>query len=121
MALLLVYLLGAMCISFLCSVLEASLMSTPISYITMREEEGYKLASKFKHFKQESSRPIAAILALNTIANTIGAAGVGAQATEVFGSKWFGLVSAITTIRPLEARASITISSVFMRVRAPFF
>lgn len=98
MALLLVYLLGAMCISFLCSVLEASLMSTPISYITMREEEGYKLASKFKHFKQESSRPIAAILALNTVANTIGAAGVGAQATEVFGSKWFGLVSAITTI-----------------------
>ncbi len=98
MTLLLVYLLGAMCISFLCSVLEATLMSTPISYITMREEEGYPLASKFKQYKQESSRPIAAILALNTIANTIGAAGVGAQATAVFGSKWFGLVSAITTI-----------------------
>ncbi|HBH21675.1 MAG TPA: hemolysin [Rikenellaceae bacterium] len=98
MALLLVYLLGAMSISFLCSVLEATLMSTPISYITMREDEGYKPATKFKQFKQESSRPIAAILSLNTIANTIGAAGVGAQATEVFGSKWFGLVSAITTV-----------------------
>lgn len=94
----LVFLLGAMLISFLCSVLEATLMSTPISYITMRDEEGYKPAAKFKKFKQDSSRPIAAILSLNTIANTIGAAGVGKQATEAFGSGWFGLVSAITTI-----------------------
>ena len=98
MTLLFIYLLGAMSISFLCSVLEATLMSTPISYITMREDEGYKAATKFKKFKQESSRPIAAILSLNTIANTIGAAGVGAQATAVFGSKWFGLISVITTI-----------------------
>lgn len=87
-----------MCISFLCSLLEATLMSTPLSYVTMREEEGYKPAVKFKQYKQESSRPIAAILSLNTIANTIGAAGVGQQATIVFGSAWFGVVSAITTI-----------------------
>ena len=87
-----------MCISFLCSLLEATLMSTPLSYVTMREEEGYKPAVKFKQYKQESSRPIAAILSLNTIANTIGAAGVGQQATIVFGRAWFGVVSAITTI-----------------------
>ncbi len=87
-----------MSISFLCSILEATLMSTPLSYITMREEEGYKPAIKFKQFKQESGRPIAAILSLNTIANTIGAAGVGRQCTLLFGSEWFGLVSAITTI-----------------------
>ena len=74
------------------------MLSTPLSYITMREEEGYKPATKFKHFKQESSRPIAAILCLNTIANTIGAAGVGRQTTILFGSEWFGCVSAITTI-----------------------
>ena len=94
MALLLVFLLGAMSISFLCSILEATLLSTPLSYITMREEEGYKPATKFK----QSSRPIAAILCLNTIANTIGAAGVGRQTTILFGSEWFGCVSAITTI-----------------------
>ncbi len=98
MVLLLVFLLGAMAVSFLCSVLESVLMSTPISYITMREDEGYAPAVKFKKFKQESSRPIAAILSMNTIANTIGAAGVGAQATAVFGSQWFGLVSAVTTV-----------------------
>ncbi|MBR5056079.1 MAG: DUF21 domain-containing protein [Bacteroidales bacterium] len=98
MTLLLVFLLGAMAISFLCSILEATLMSTPLSFITMKEEEGYKPATKFKQYKQDSSRPIAAILSLNTIANTIGAAGVGWQTTKVFGNEWFGLVSAITTI-----------------------
>ena len=95
---LLLFLIGAMAISFLCSVLEATLMSTPFSYIALREEEGYKPAPLMKKYKQDSSRPIAAILALNTIANTIGAAGVGRQATILFGSEWFGLVSAITTI-----------------------
>jgi len=95
---LLLFLLGAMAISFLCSILEATLMSTPLSYITLREEEGYKPASRMRRYKVDSSRPIAAILALNTIANTIGAAGVGREATILFGSEWFGLVSAITTV-----------------------
>ncbi len=98
MTLLFIFLLGAMLISFMCSILEASLMSTPLSYVNMREDEGYKPATRFKRYKTDNARPIAAILSLNTIANTIGAAGVGAQATEVFGSQWFGLVSAITTI-----------------------
>lgn len=98
MTLLIVFLLTAMAVSFMCSVLEATLLSTPLSYITMREEEGYKPAVKFKKFKQENSRPIAAILSLNTIANTIGAAGVGSQATVLFGSSWLGLTSAITTL-----------------------
>ena len=98
MTALLIFLLSAIGISFLCSLLEASLMSTPISYVTMREEEGYKPATRFKKYKLDSSRPIAAILSLNTIANTIGSAGVGAQATRLFGSEWFGLVSAIVTI-----------------------
>ncbi len=95
---LIIFLLGALGISFLCSILEASLMSTPISYITLKEEEGFKTASRLKHYKQDTSRPLAAILSLNTIANTIGAAGVGKQATLVFGSEWFGLVSALTTV-----------------------
>lgn len=98
MVLLLVYLFVCISVSFLCSVLEAVLMSTPISYITLREDEGYKPAGTMKKFKINSSRPIAAILSLNTIANTIGAAGVGRQATLVFGSAWFGVVSAVTTV-----------------------
>ena len=98
MGLLLLFLFMAMGISFLCSLLESVLMSTPISYITMREDEGDRNAKLFARLKEDIDRPIAAILSLNTIANTIGAAGVGRQATLLFGSEWFGLVSAITTI-----------------------
>ena len=98
MGLLLVFLFGAMGISFLCSVLESVLMSTSLSYINLREDEGYKPAKLMARYKDDTGRPLAAILTLNTIANTIGAAGVGMQATQVFGSKWFGLVSACVTM-----------------------
>ena len=98
MTLLLVFLLGAMAVSFLCSVLESVLMSTPISFITMKEEDGDRNAKQFLKLKSEPDRPLTAILSLNTIANTIGAAGVGQQATLVFGSQWFGVVSAVTTV-----------------------
>jgi len=98
MELLLLFLFGAMAISFLCSVLESVLMTTTYSYINLREEEGYAPATLMKSYKDDTGRPLAAILSLNTIANTIGAAGVGMQTTAVFGSKWFGLVSAVTTL-----------------------
>jgi len=100
MGLLLIFLLGTLSISFLCSILESVLMSTPVSFITMKKEQGYKPATKFMEFKTNTDKPLAAILALNTIANTIGAAGVGRQATIVFGngSAWFGIISAITTL-----------------------
>ena len=101
MTLLIIFLLLAIGISFLCSILESVLLSTPLSYITMREEEGYEKATLFKKYKQDIDRPIAAILSLNTIANTIGAAGVGRQATILFGSEWFGLVSALMTLAVL--------------------
>ena len=95
---LLLYLFLALGVSFLCSILESTLMSTTLSYLTLREEEGYKPAARMRLFKTETERPLAAILSLNTIANTIGAAGVGRQATLLFGSQWFGLVSIIVTL-----------------------
>lgn len=85
-------------VSFLCSVLESVLMTTTLTYINMREDEGYAPAARMKRYKSEPDRPLAAILSLNTIANTIGASGVGMQATELFGSAWFGAVSALTTV-----------------------
>ena len=98
MGLLLLYLFGAMAVSFLCSLLESVLMSAQVSFITMREEDGDRNARLFMRFKQEPDRPLAAILSLNTIANTIGAAGVGYQTNKVFGNEWFGLVSALMTL-----------------------
>ena len=81
---LLLYLFLALGVSFVCSLLESTLMSTTLSYITLREEEGYKPASLMKKYKTETERPLAAILSLNTIANTVGASGVGMQATLIF-------------------------------------
>ncbi len=98
MELLLLYLGIAMGVSFLCSTLESVLMTTSLSYINLRIEEGYKPALLMQKFKENTGRPLAAILSLNTIANTFGAAGVGAQTMVVFGSKWFGVASAITTM-----------------------
>ena len=98
MALLIIYMLGTLGVSFLCSLLESVLMSTPISFVTMKKEQGYKPADKFYKFKSDPDRPLAAILSLNTIANTLGAAAIGRQATILFGSAWFGIISAATTL-----------------------
>ena len=98
MGLLLLFLLGAMAISFLCSLLESVLMSSQISYITMKEDEGDKAAAVFMTLKQNMERPIAAILSLNTIANTIGAAGVGHQVAVLYGDRGLALASALMTI-----------------------
>ncbi len=97
MILLLTYLIGALALSFLCSVLEAVLLSTPMSFITMKEAEGAKGASRLQQYKTNIDKPIAAILSLNTVAHTVGAAGVGAEATKIFGEASFGIISAILT------------------------
>ena len=98
MGLVILYLLLALSVSFLCSVLEAVLLSTPVSFIAMKEQEGAKNAPLMMHLKKDIDRPISAILSFNTIAHTVGSAGVGAEATKVFGDAWFGVISAVLTI-----------------------
>lgn len=98
MGLVLLYLTLALSVSFLCSVMEAVLLSTPMSFITMKEQSGAKSATLLKRLKQDIDKPIAAILSLNTIAHTVGAAGVGAEAVKVFGEAYFGIISAVLTI-----------------------
>ena len=98
MTLLLIYLFIALTVSFLCSIMEAVLLSSPISYLKVKEEAGKRGAIIMIKLKQNIDRPLSAILSLNTVAHTVGAAGVGAQATIVFGEEYFGLVSAILTI-----------------------
>lgn len=98
MGLIILFLLGALSLSFLCSILEAVLLSTPMSYISMKESQGSKTASLMKQYKVNVDRPVGAILSLNTIAHTIGSAGVGAESIKVFGDEYFGLISAILTL-----------------------
>lgn len=93
-----VYLFGALAVSFLCSVLEAVLLSTPMSFITAKEQEGKKSATVLKDLKNNVDRPVGAILSLNTIAHTIGSAGVGAEVTRIWGDEWFGIASVVLTL-----------------------
>ena len=73
-------------------------MSTPMSFISMKENEGYKTATLMKRYKNNVDSPVGAILSLNTIAHTIGSAGVGAESIKIFGEEYFGLISAILTL-----------------------
>lgn len=84
-------------LSALCSTLEATLLSTPISFITGLEEQGVKGAKRLKQLKQHPDRPISAILCLNTIANTVGASIVGSLVYEVYGDAIVGVFSTIFT------------------------
>ena len=97
MELIIIYFLGAISLSFLCSVLEAVLLSTPMSFISLQESKGARSAKLLKKLKLDIDKPIAAILSLNTIAHTIGAAGVGAEAVKIWGEAYFGIISAILT------------------------
>lgn len=119
---LLLYLFLALFISFICSIVESVLLSTPVTFLKVKEEQGHKSATYFISLKEKIDRPLSAILSLNTIAHTVGAAGVGAQATIVFGEAYFGLVSALLTLMILVFTEIIpkTIGARFWRELALF-
>jgi CBS domain containing-hemolysin-like protein len=98
MTLLLTYLGIAIFVSFLCSVLEAVLLSITPSYVESLKQAGDVRGLKWEKLKKNIDSPLSAILAFNTIAHTIGAAGVGAQAAKVFGDDSLGVVSAVLTL-----------------------
>ena len=89
--------IASVLVSALCSTLEATLLSTPLSFITGLEEQGVKGAARLKRLKQHPERPISAILCLNTIANTVGASIVGSLVYEVYGDAIVGIFSTIFT------------------------
>jgi CBS domain containing-hemolysin-like protein len=98
MTLLLVYLGIALFFSFLCSILEAALLSTSSVFINMKLKEGKKYARHLDHFKKNIDVPLSGILTLNTFAHTIGAAGVGSQVLELWGNDYVAIASVILTL-----------------------
>lgn len=98
MTLLLIYLALAIGVSFFCSIAEAVLLSVRPSYIAVLEHKGKRGGKILKELQANLDRPLAAILTANTIAHTVGAAGVGAQATVVFGNEYIGVTSAVLTL-----------------------
>lgn len=128
MTLLIVYALLSILVSFLCSILEAALLSFTPTYLRMKKQEGKRYATTLTNFKQDIDRPLVAILTLNTIAHTVGAILVGVQAeklpykVELFGMNIVGIVSAVMTLLILIVSEIIpkTIGATYWKKLGPF-
>ncbi|QEA38257.1 DUF21 domain-containing protein [Pistricoccus aurantiacus] len=108
--------------SFLCSILEAALLSLTPSYIAQLKESRPKLHQALFQLKADIDRPLAAILTLNTIAHTVGATGVGAQVSVLYGEAHIAVASAVMTLLILVLSEIIpkTIGATYWRSLAPW-
>lgn len=98
MALLIAFAALSIGFSFLCSILEAALLSITPSYIASLRTRSPRLGRSLRRLKDHIDDPLAAILTLNTIAHTGGATGVGAQVALLFGEAWLGVASGVMTL-----------------------
>ena len=100
MELLILFAVLSIFFSFLCSILEASLLSFTPSYIQIKKKEGKAYAETLSRYKQDIDKPLITILTINTIAHTVGAILVGVQAEKTFGDggNAVGIVSGIMTL-----------------------
>ena len=121
LTLLVLYITLAIGVSFLCSVLEAVLLSVSPAYVGTLEASNPTAAERLKGLKADVERPLAAILSLNTVAHTIGAAGAGAEAAAYFGDASVGIFSAVLTLGILVLSEIIpkTLGAVYWRGLAP--
>jgi len=121
MGLLLLYVALALGVSFMCSIMEAVLLSVTPSYVAALEREGDAIGKRLHDMKEDIDRPLSAILSLNTIAHTVGAAGAGAQAAVVFGEAYTGVIAAVLTLLILVFSEIIpkTVGAVYWRTLTP--
>jgi CBS domain containing-hemolysin-like protein len=120
MTLLLVYLAIAIGVSFLCSILEAVLLSITPSYLGKLTAERPRSARLIAGVKDRLDESLSSILILNTFAHTMGAAGVGSQALQIFGAEWEALVAVLLTLAILYFSEIIpkTLGATFWRALA---
>lgn len=98
MTLLIIYLVIAVGVSFVCSVLEAVLLSITPSYVESVASQNPERGKVLVLVKERLDQSISSILILNTFAHTMGAAGVGAQAASIFGARWETLIAVVLTL-----------------------
>ena len=98
MTLLFFYLAIAIGVSFLCSILEAVLLSVTPSFVERTQSERPRAGGVLRKAKERLDESLSSILILNTFAHTMGAAGVGSQALQVFGAKWETLIAVLLTL-----------------------
>ena len=92
----------ALGVSFLCSMLEAVLLSMSMSHVSIMNKSGDKNGARWARLKEDDSvKPLTAILTLNTIAHTMGAAGVGAEVARIWGDERLTVASIILTLAVL--------------------
>jgi len=84
-------------VSFLCSILEAVLLSINHSFVAVLRDEGRRAGRFLHNMQRRIDEPISAILTLNTIAHTVGAAMGGGLALQIWGQEWIALFSAALT------------------------
>ncbi len=120
MTLLIVYLVIAIGVSFLCSILEAVLLSITPSYLEKLIAERPRSGRMVAGVRERLDESLSSILILNTFAHTMGAAGVGAQALQIFGEKWETLIAVLLTLAILYFSEIIpkTLGATFWRVLA---
>ena len=83
MTLLLLYAVFSILFSFLCSILEAALLSFTPTFIRLKIQEGKGYANTLATLKKDVDKPLIAILTLNTVAHTVGAIMVGVEAEKL--------------------------------------
>ncbi len=98
MTLLLLYLAIAIGVSFLCSILEAVLLSITPSYVEQISADKPRSGKLLTRVKQRLDESLSSILILNTFAHTMGAAGVGSQAIKIYGEKWETVIAILLTL-----------------------
>ncbi|MDJ0874538.1 MAG: hemolysin family protein [Desulfobacterales bacterium] len=111
MELLLLFFFVSIIFSFLCSIWEAVLLSIPPSYVAAGAKEGTRTGLILSRFKADIDRPLAAILTLNTIAHTVGAIGVGAQAAKLLSHATILGINVAAVIVPTVMTLAILILS----------
>ncbi|MFW8590760.1 CNNM domain-containing protein [Glaciecola sp. 2405UD65-10] len=121
MALLIIYVFIALGFSFICSVAEAVILSVSQAYISLLEKDDKPAGKLLNTLTTDINKPLSAILTLNTIAHTMGAAGAGAQAASVFGEAYLGVISAVLTLLILVFSEIIpkTLGATYWRSLAP--
>jgi len=98
MTLLFIYLAIAIGVSFLCSILEAVLLSVTPSFVAQTQSDRPNAGRMLNKVKTRLDASLSSILILNTFAHTMGAAGVGSQALQVFGQEWETLIAVLLTL-----------------------
>jgi len=119
---LILYLFLALSVSFFCSILEAVILSVSPIYVEALEQKSPETGAVLRRLKTNIDRPLAGILSLNTIAHTVGAAGVGAQSLMVFGNSYVALTSAVLTFLILVLSEIIpkTLGAIYWKRLTPF-